>query len=99
MVYTENSSAQAGACNANLGLTVAPVWAGARADDNPTRILQRRNSHLEPAPFSFPKDRRPVKLDAALITYTVTRAEQTTGRTRELWLALFRLLCQWWVER
>lgn len=38
MPYTENSSAQAGACNTNSGLTVATVLAAARAESNPIRI-------------------------------------------------------------
>ncbi len=38
MAYTENSSAQAGACNTNSGLTVATVVAAARAESNPIRI-------------------------------------------------------------
>lgn len=40
MAYTENSSAQAGACNTNSGLTVATGLAAARAD----RILSRFHS-------------------------------------------------------
>jgi hypothetical protein len=33
-----------------------------------------------------------------LIRQAVAGAERTTGRTRKLWLALFRLLCQWYRE-
>lgn len=33
-----------------------------------------------------------------LIRQAVAGAERTTGRTRRLWLALFRLLVSWWPE-
>ncbi len=33
---------------------------------------------------------------AEIIRQTVEGAERTTGRTRRLWLALFRLLVDWW---
>jgi hypothetical protein len=34
-------------------------------------------------------------LNPDLIRQCVAGAERTTGRTRRLWLALFRLLCGW----
>lgn len=37
-------------------------------------------------------------VDRELIRECVAGAERTTGRTRALWLALFRLLVNWWRE-
>ncbi|HEY5990578.1 MAG TPA: hypothetical protein VIV12_29925 [Streptosporangiaceae bacterium] len=37
-------------------------------------------------------------IDPELIRQAVCGAERTTGRTRRLWLALFRLLCGWYRE-
>lgn len=37
-------------------------------------------------------------VDVELIRQCVEGAERTTGRTRRLWLRLFRLLVNWWRE-
>lgn len=37
-------------------------------------------------------------IDPNLIRQAVAGAERTTGRTRRLWLALFRLLVNWYRE-
>jgi hypothetical protein len=33
-----------------------------------------------------------------LIQLSIAKAVTTSGPTRNLWLMLFRLLCQWWIE-
>ncbi len=35
---------------------------------------------------------------ARIIQQAVSSAERTTGATRNLWMALFRLLVSWWRE-